>query len=287
MRGRIEISIQVAALIFATIAPGLAAAQGAQTVSLSDQLSAQYTMVKMGADSSGPAVVEQGTVLVVQKGGILGVPYANVSMIPATKYQDGKIQTPNTLVTKGIGHAWSRLTGATGSVGSAASSAAGAQTTHLFQVGEKVYPSRIEVNQAADKVTMGIVACDSCNNTNPTTFFKADVVFQFTKGYLSAASPPQVMDVIAQVFTIDDSGGGDQGGGDQGGQAQGGPQGGPPGGPPPPPAQPQTIQLGQTTDQVVAAIGQPDKIVNLGAKQIYVYKDIKVTFLKGKVSDVQ
>ncbi len=96
------------------------------------------------------------------------------------------------------------------------------------------------------------------------------------------------MDVIAQVFTVDDSGGGDQqGGGDaaQGNQnGQGGP-GGPPQNQPPPP--PQTIQLGQTIDEVVAAIGQPDKIVNLGAKQIYVYKDIKVTFMKGKVSDVQ
>jgi hypothetical protein len=277
MRGRIEISIQVAALIFAAMAPGLAAAQGGQTVSLGDQLSAQYTMVKMGADSSGPAVVEPGTILVIQKGGILGVPYSDVSIVP-TKYQDGKMQTPNSLMLKGIGHAFSHF-------GSSKQ-----QTTHLFQVGEKVYPSRVEVNQAADKVTLGIVACDSCNNTNPPTFFKADVVFQFTRGYLSAASPPQVMDVIAQVFTIDDSGGGDQGGGDQGNQAQGGPQGGPPGGPPPPPQpppQPQTIQLGQTTDQVVAAIGQPDKIVNLGAKQIYVYKDIKVTFLKGKVSDVQ
>jgi hypothetical protein len=277
MRGRIEISIQAAALIFAALAPGLAAAQGGQTVSLADQLSAQYTMVKMGADSSGPAVVEPGTILVIQKGGILGVPYSDVSIVP-TKYQDGKMQSPNSLMLKGIGHAFSHF-------GSSKQ-----QTTHLFQIGEKVYLSRVEVNQAGDKVTLGIVACDSCNNTNPPTFFKADVVFQFTKGYLSAASPPQVMDVIAQVFTIDDSGGGDQGGGDQGNQAQGGPQGGPPGGPPappPPPAQPQTIQLGQTTDQVVAAIGQPDKIVNLGSKQIYVYKDIKITFLKGKVSDVQ
>jgi hypothetical protein len=45
--------------------------------------------------------------------------------------------------------------------------------------------------------------------------------------------------------------------------------------------------LGQTIDQVVAALGQPDKIVNLGSKQIYVYKDLKVTFVDGKVADVQ
>jgi len=269
MGQRIQISIQVAALILAGIMPGLAAAQA--TVSLADQLSAQYTMVKMGADSSGPAVVEAGTILVIQKGGILGVPYGDVSIVP-TKYQDGKIQSPNSLMMKGIGHAFSKF-------GSSKQ-----QTTHLFQVGEKVYPSRIDVNQASDKITLGIVACDACNNTNPPTFFKADLIFQFAKGYLATANPPQVMDIIAQVFTVDDSGGQqDQGGAAQGNQGgQGGP---PPANQPPPP--PQTIQLGQTIDEVVAAIGQPDKIVNLGAKQIYVYKDLKVTFLKGKVSDVQ
>jgi hypothetical protein len=42
-----------------------------------------------------------------------------------------------------------------------------------------------------------------------------------------------------------------------------------------------------TEDQVTAAFGQPDKIVDLGAKKLYIYKDMKVTFLDGKVSDVQ
>jgi hypothetical protein len=51
--------------------------------------------------------------------------------------------------------------------------------------------------------------------------------------------------------------------------------------------EPQTIQLGQTPDQVRAALGQPDKVVNLGTKQIYVYKDLKITFVSAKVSDVQ
>jgi hypothetical protein len=51
--------------------------------------------------------------------------------------------------------------------------------------------------------------------------------------------------------------------------------------------EPQSIEKGMTPDQVEAAMGKPDKKVNLGAKQIYVYKDLKVTFLNGKVSDVQ
>ena len=54
-----------------------------------------------------------------------------------------------------------------------------------------------------------------------------------------------------------------------------------------PPPEPQQIGKGQTPDQVKAALGQPDKIVNLGTKQIWVYKDLKVTFVNGQVSDVQ
>jgi hypothetical protein len=58
---------------------------------------------------------------------------------------------------------------------------------------------------------------------------------------------------------------------------------------PPPAPQPEPVQigLGQTTDQVVANLGQPDKVVDLGSKKIYIYKDLKITFVDGKVSDVQ
>ena len=54
-----------------------------------------------------------------------------------------------------------------------------------------------------------------------------------------------------------------------------------------PAAEPVSINVGQTIDQVTAALGTPVKIVNLGAKKIYVYKDMKVTFVDGKVADVQ
>jgi len=48
-----------------------------------------------------------------------------------------------------------------------------------------------------------------------------------------------------------------------------------------------TIALGQSTDQVIEILGQPQKIVNLGAKQMYFYPDMKVIFTNGKVTDVQ
>jgi hypothetical protein len=50
---------------------------------------------------------------------------------------------------------------------------------------------------------------------------------------------------------------------------------------------PLTIALGQTTDQVTSALGNPPKIIDLGSKVIYTYPDMKVIFNNGKVSDVQ
>jgi hypothetical protein len=47
------------------------------------------------------------------------------------------------------------------------------------------------------------------------------------------------------------------------------------------------IALGQTIDQVTSSMGQPIAIVNLGTKKIYKYKDMKITFKDGKVSDVE
>jgi hypothetical protein len=54
-----------------------------------------------------------------------------------------------------------------------------------------------------------------------------------------------------------------------------------------PSAPPPEVSLGQTMDQVSAALGSPARIVDLGPKKIYVYKDMKVTFSAGKVSDIQ
>jgi len=284
MRHQIEMAVLVLILIVVGITPGILVAQ----VSLQDQLAAQYTLVKMGADSNGAAVVEAGTILNIKKGGILSVPYGDASV--ASRYQDGAVHSPSALMMGARG-------GIMGKFGKQ-------QTTALFQVGTKVYPFKISVNLPKDQVLMSIVACDSCNNTSPTTFYKADVVFQFAKGTLATANPSTVEDTISGLLVIDDSAnnndqgnnggngnGNDQGGNNQGGNNQGGNQGGGGGGgqaqQQAPPAEPQQIEKGQTPDQVKAAIGNPDKIVNLGTKQIYVYKDIKVTFLNGKVSDVQ
>jgi outer membrane protein assembly factor BamE (lipoprotein component of BamABCDE complex) len=45
--------------------------------------------------------------------------------------------------------------------------------------------------------------------------------------------------------------------------------------------------MGQTKDQVQRALGAPTRVADLGAKTIYYYNGMKVTFKAGKVSDVQ
>ena len=275
MRQKIEKAILVGALIVVGITPSMVVAQDLPPVSLEDRLKTQYTLVKMGWNSGGPALVEEGTVLVIKKDGILSVSYSDQPII--TKYQDGTVRSPS-----------ASTMGARGNMGRVGKQ----QNTRLFQVGERVYPSRIAVNLPKDQVIISVVACDACNNVSPTAFYKADVVFQFPRETLATTSLSQVEDTIAELLNIDDTPS-DQGAG-QGGNGTGtaaandkaGDQGGGGGQGQQAPA-PQQIEKGQTPDQVKATLGQPDKIVNFGSKQIFIYKDLKVTFLNGKVSDVQ
>ena len=155
-----------------------ASAAQAQAPSLQEQLAAQYKLVKMGSDTSGYSVVEEGTLLAIQKGGILGVPYTDKTIL-TTKYEGGTVHGPNAALAEGESACWgiSRRRSREG------------QTTHLFQKDDKVYPTKIDVNLDKDTVMMGIVACDTCNKTDPPTYNKANVVFQFPKALWRKPAP--------------------------------------------------------------------------------------------------
>jgi hypothetical protein len=56
---------------------------------------------------------------------------------------------------------------------------------------------------------------------------------------------------------------------------------------PPAHSGPVTITLGQTPADVIAAKGQPTNKIQFPTKVVYVYPDMKIIFVKGKVSDVQ
>jgi hypothetical protein len=253
----------------------MARGQGAD--SLESQLAAKYKLVKLGTDSSGLSVLDAGTVLVIKKGGILSVASGN-AVVVTTTVKDGQVHTANNTAMQGVNKLlkWKAPADPTG---------AASTDTKFLTVGEKVYVSKIDINRKDSKVTLSIIECDTCNSVQAPSLRKAQVGFVFPKDYLAGADGGQISDVINQTLEVDtgDSGGEQQQAQDQGQQAPQQQATAPaqPAGPPP------TIQVGQSPDEVKGILGQPEKIVDLGPKQIYVYKDLKVTFVKGKVSDVQ
>jgi hypothetical protein len=69
------------------------------------------------------------------------------------------------------------------------------------------------------------------------------------------------------------------------GQQSGGPSAVP--GPPPPPAPTAEVKMGMSVDQVTGLLGSPTAHYDVGAKQIYTFGNMKITFTSGKVTDIQ
>ncbi len=312
-----EIPISLIALLMAMSVSTYAQDQKA---AIQQKLESEYALTQATADNTD--IVTAGAVLVLstKRGGS----NSNVVMVPVSStnfyqniYIDGKI-TQNATVAKakkakgffdratkvgsiipGVGGAATAAGGASSTAGDAASAAGNAEP-RTFVPGEKMWVTKIDVRD--DSVVFSLFS-DAYNNVR----YKANLAFQFAKG--SALSPDLVDKTVAEVFKVqpaeDKKADGQQQQAPAGGQQQQqAPVNAPPPAPaapepaavipppPPPPADapqapPTTTSLGQTVDKVVADMGQPVKIVKLGTKQIYYYKDLKVIFVNGKVTDVQ
>jgi hypothetical protein len=273
MRKKLSSMILAAVVLSMMAVPrAFAAPQG----TVESDLKKTYKLTQVQSDSTGLAVTEAGTVLVIKKGGIRSYPPADAVVLP-NSFKDGAMHT-----------AAAKTLGTAGKLGGHFGIPKAPDTqdnSRLLPTEEKVYFTKISVDAQKDIVHVSVIECDTCNDVKQPSNFKAQVDFQFPKGYISGgADAGQIADLISQVFANDTGGGGDanaqqQGGGQDQQQAAPAAQD--------PPKQPASIEKGQTEDQVIAAFGQPDKIVNLGAKKLYIYKDMKVTFVGGKVSDVQ
>ena len=138
----------------------------------------------------------------------------------------------------------------------------GKKTSRVFKTGEKVYVFKIEVKDDAVEffVISGETYDVNVHGSTRQTRYKSEISFEFPKGALEAASVAAVKKVIDDVIAPEDAVAA---------------------------ASTKTVELGQTPQQVEAALGHPDTIVNLGAKMTYVYKTMKVIFQDGKVADVQ
>ncbi len=153
-------------------------------------------------------------------------------------------------------------------------------------VGEKVYVLKFEAKGESknDILRVELVTCDPSDAGGDQKLYAADLTFKFPKNYLDTATPEQVAQAI-EAFVAPDS------------QQQAAPAptdaSAPapaaepaPAAPAPAPSGP-TVSMNMTTDEVVAALGAPSKIIDLGATKKYIYKDMKITFVNGRVTDVQ
>jgi hypothetical protein len=167
----------------------------------------------------------------------------------------------------------------------------------ILQPGDKVYITKIEgvANGKGDVLKFSILSCDPLDVDGGASQkrFSATVSFRLAKDGLSQTSPDDAERMVEAVMSPDAGG---SGANDAAAEPAAAPQPAPAPRPvvrpaaqatPPPPAQTETIAMGQTIAQVVASMGQPLQIIDLGPKKTYKYKDLKVVFTNGKVSDVQ
>ncbi|HTU35731.1 MAG TPA: hypothetical protein VMF66_18155 [Candidatus Acidoferrum sp.] len=269
-------------LLLGTLFLAIASSVGAQDrAALQQKLTSQYALTKTTADKSD--IVTAGAILVLKKDNLMMVDVNSANVFQNT-YKGGKI-TQNALGKISRFH----MPGLP-----AAPSSGAAQRT--FVAGEKMWVTGIEVK---DNGIQMLLYTDAINDVR----YGASLFFPI-KG---SQSIDEAEKMVAEVFDVqppdDSAGNGQQQTAADSGQpaaASEQPQPAaaataappPPIAPPPPPADeqapaPKTISLGQTEDVVVANFGKPDRIAKIGKKEIYYYKDMKVTFVNGKVTDVE
>ena len=282
------------ALLFAL--SGIAADQDAAQQAIQKKLESEYQLTKTTDDKSD--IVTAGSVLVLHKDKVTMVAATSATNPCMNTYKGGKIVQSKTCAAnetaKKVGR-WGGMIPGLSSLGNTPSA-----SSRNFVSGEKFWLTKIDVRSNA------IVLDFFTDAINDTRYIGA-LTIPF--GAVTP-SPDEALKAVAEVITVapaDDSA--NSGSGDQqqqqpaapgrGGQKPAPPQqaAAPPPAPeaapppldipPPPPADPVEIKIGQTTDQVIAALGQPIRKAKTATREIYFYKDLKVTFVNGKVKDVE
>jgi len=135
-------------------------------------------------------------------------------------------------------------------------------TTRTLNKGERVYLIGIDVQD--DLVKMTMLTCDmsavQAEGSTKQTRYRGAALFEFGKPTLSAMDLETAKKAIEVVLLPEDKATA---------------------------TSTKTIALGMTMVEVEAILGKPENIINLGSKVTYVYKNMKIIFVDGKVADVQ
>ena len=282
---------RVHAFVFALAAATFSLAAQAQVgdpgTLIKEKLVSQIKLTK--AASAHDDIVTAGDIVLLHKDGLMMCSSAS-SYAFSNTYSNGVLSANLNNRAKDAAKSFIKGKLPFGGGGSVKDAANNGCTSRKFVAGEKFWVTDIALQKD------GILVSTFSDPYNDVRYF-GEIKFPFPKG-----SVPPVDDfvkTVSEVITVQPSDDKDKG--DKNDQASGqAPAAAAPAAPsaattaaippPPPPADapPPTIAIGQTKDQVVAGFGQPVRTAKLaGTKEIYFYKDMKVTFTNGKVSNVE
>jgi len=253
-----------------------------------EKLVTEIKLTKPTADHTD--IVTQGDVVLLHKDGLM-MCSADSSYAYSNSYNNGVLVPTNSNRAKDAAKTFFKSFG-----GAGASSAANGCVSRNFVAGEKFWVTRVDLLK--DGILVATFSDPYPDPSGNQVRYYGEIKFPFAKG--SVPGPDDFVKTVSEVITVAPA---DNSRGEEGDQAGGGGGGGlapaaaaasapvapmAPIPPPPPPADAPTatIAIGQTEAQVTSAFGQPVRQANLGTKKIYYYKDMKVTFVHGKVTDV-
>jgi hypothetical protein len=283
------------AAMAAVLTVGIQAQAGDPATLIQAKLVSQVKVTKPTADHSD--IVTAGDVVVLQKDGLM-MCSSSSSYAFSNTYSGGVLAANYNNRAKDAAKSFFKGHLPFGGGGSVTDAANNGCASRKFVAGEKFWITGIAVQK--DGILVSTFSDPYPDPQGNQVRYYGEIKFPLQKG--SVPPPDDFAKTFSELITVqppDDSSKGGQA--DQGGQAAQAPAAAPAPAPipspapiadiapPPPPsdAPPPTIAIGQTRDQVTAGFGQPVRIAKLGAKEIFYYKDMKVTFTNGKVSNVE
>ena len=221
---------------------------------LRQMLQSHFTVTRLAPNQMD--IVTAGSVMVLHKDGVLmcGISVAGGLSHPATStYKDGA-------VSHSIEPSAAPPVAANGLRYVPPWTTCGRAPSRTGMSGDKYWITQAYVDRGNDRVVFRLYS-DPYDDTR----YWGELQVLFPRGSIPA--PDQLLSTISEVLTVQ-------------------PDDAAPG-PPQPAPEPKTVLKGDSIDQVVATLGKPEKILQVDPKLIYVYKEAKITFLDGKVSDIQ
>ena len=256
----------VVACCWSSLVPGAAASEKASDGVVA-ALEKKYVITQTTSDFA--QITKDGTTMSMKCPGVYSVP-TNLMMKPDTKVVDGKVQPPGglakyTLVKMGA---------------------------HVLQTGDKVFVTKIEgkTEMTGDSIKFTLLTIDALDvsGSDAKKKYNAYVEFKFKKGYLGETPPDQVEQAIETVIAPEEAAAPEPA---QQAAAPAPPvraaAPAPPAAPAAPAGPPPTVTMGESSTEVLQAMGMPQQMIDLGKKKTYVYKNMKIIFVNDKVTDVQ